>query len=550
MLISVLAFHAYGQTVSTEEAKQVALHFINSASENSERATERSVIQIIPYIEQQVTLYYAVNMEPASYVLISADKSARPIIGYSKNRIFNDKDENPAFNSFMARYRAELKDTERKKPSAQNQNLKYWEKWLSNDASTADRGGTVIVGPLLTTKWNQTQFYNDWCPADANAPNGYGGHVPTGCVATAMAQVMRYYKYPNFGTDAHEYWHGAYGTQAADFYTHYNWSQMPDQLNAPNTEVAKLIRHCGVGVNMDYGPQGSSAWNTAIPFVLDHFFGYDAPAYTLLGFNGENIVKEELHHLRPVIYSACEGVFGQSGCHTWVCDGYEIDAQGFYYFHMNWGWGGLDEDYYTLSDLTPGDDNYSNWHTAITHIVPKSCLQNYNHAYNFLPIMNMETVGEITASATISSLFGLPVLFDAGSYIQLNPGTNIGAGTVFSTKIEGCGNADGSDFSGNGNEGRSQQQTDGLAKSTEVSIFPNPFIASTTIAYELPNTQTVDIKIFNAVGNLVAQPVRQEQQDTGPHEYTFEANGLPNGVYFLVMQTGDQKLTKRIVLAK
>ncbi len=543
LLVFAIAGTANSQSVSIEEARQVALHFMGKAAADHGNAMERNVIQIIPYIDQQDTLYYAVNMEPASYVLVSADKSAKPIIGYSKNGVFTTSEQNPEYQAFMTPFRQELKVVKSSRSSKQSQNWEQWQKWLNNEASAGDRDTTVIVGPLLTTHWDQNKYYNDWCPADANAASDCGGHVYTGCIATAMGQVMRYYKYPNYGSGTHSYTHLLYGTQSADFNTHYNWSQMPDKLTSPNEEVAKLLWHCGVAVDLFYSTIGSGNLSTTIPYALDHYFGYDAPAFVPL-INGEGIVKEELDHLRPVLYAACDGV----ECHAWVCDGYETDELGLSYFHMNWGWSGNSDEYYPLNSLNTDNGNFNNWHNAIIHIIPKACFQNYNHLAN-VPMMNMETVGEITASTAINNPFGLPIMLDAGSYIQLNPGTTIDQGTVFSTKIEGCLNADGTHFSDDGNEGRSQAHDNELAKSTEISVYPNPFSSNTTVAYELLADQTVDIKIFNATGTLVAQPVLQEQQKAGSHVYNFEANGLPTGVYFLVMQTGGQRMTKRLVLS-
>ncbi|MBC7774610.1 MAG: thiol protease/hemagglutinin PrtT [Phycisphaerae bacterium] len=556
VLAFVCSFSAVGQSVSIEEAARVALNFISKVSGGHEKEPLREVFQIIPIIDKQDTLYFAINLEPASFVLVSADKSARPIIGYSKNGFYDPNGGNPAFQAFMDPFREEMKVIKSRKSSKKNQNWAYWQKYLSNDAgSAAERSGGASVGPLLTTRWNQTMFYNDLCPADANIPlypsSNYNGRVPAGCVAIAMAQVLRYYKYPNFGSDTYTYdAGGGYGMQSADFTKNYDWSQMPDALNAPNNEVAKLIKDCGVSVNMAYGPQGSTAFNTAIPYALDHFFGYDSPKHVPL-INGEGLIMDELNHLRPVIYAGCNGFLGGGGCHCWVCDGYYIDDQGLPFFHMNWGWGGAEDGFFALNKLDTKDNgNYNFWHTATTRIIPRACFQAYSHTLGFLPIFNMETVNEITASATISNPSASPILFDAGTYIQLNPGTVINAGTVFSTKIEGCLTGNGSNFSGNENEGRAQPEKLVVPEGNEIYIRPNPFTASTTIAYTLPAAQEVNIQIFNTVGNLVAQPVRQQAQEAGQHEYTFDAGNLTTGVYFLVMQTGGQKTTKRLVLTQ
>jgi hypothetical protein len=119
--------------------------------------------------------------------------------------------------------------------------------------------GTTAVKPLLKTTWDQGAFYNDSCPYDNTAKK----RVPVGCVATAMAQTMKYWGYPSKGVSSTSYTHATYGLLKANFgNTTYNWLAMPNKVTAPNSEVARLMYHCGVALNMNYGPDGSGAWAT------------------------------------------------------------------------------------------------------------------------------------------------------------------------------------------------------------------------------------------------------------------------------------------------
>ncbi len=156
------------------------------------------------------------------------------------------------------------------------------------------------------------------------------------------------------------------------------------------------------------------------------------------------------------------------------------------------------------------------------------------------------------------------MIYDAAMSITLTPGFQATAGCTFRAVIDGCRGGVQSRPSPDEQEWikeaeQHQQNPQGQAtihktasagQVVAVSITPNPFTTATTLTYTLPTAQTVDLQIFNAMGTLVAQPVRQAQQSAGQHEYTFEAGDLPPGVYFLVLRNGGQKQTKRLVLSQ
>ncbi len=237
-----------------------------------------------------------------------------------------------------------------------------WER-LSSGMPLITSRSTTSVSPLLTTTWNQSPYYNDYCP---------GGSV-TGCVATAMAQIMKYWNYPATGTGSYSYSDPPYGTLSFNFDSTINWSVMPNSLSSstPTNEtdaVAILMYQLGVSVAMEYSPSGSGAYvlQTEDPggpcaqYSYVNYFGYNSS--TLQGLvqanyttgSWDSIINVELDNSRPVEYVG----FGADGGHTWVVDGY--NSSGLY--DMNWGWGGLDDGYYALNDLDPsgiplGSDN-------------------------------------------------------------------------------------------------------------------------------------------------------------------------------------------------
>ena len=178
---------------------------------------------------------------------------------------------------------------------------------------------------------------------------------------------MKYYDYPYTGTGSHSYYASGYGTQSADFEnTVYGWTSMPNQVYSSNIAVATLIYHCGVSVDMQYGPTGSGAYTSDVRTALINYYNYSSTvSYKNKSWYSndvwEGMLRTELDEGRPVVYR------GQgTGGHAWVCDGYT----GTNYFHFNWGWGGYYNGNFYLSDITPGSYNFNSNQAAIMGIVP------------------------------------------------------------------------------------------------------------------------------------------------------------------------------------
>jgi len=242
--------------------------------------------------------------------------------------------------------------------------------WLISLVCLTPASVSAQVSPLLNTAWDQTCYYNDSCPPDPAAPPNLCGRVWVGCVATTMGQVMRYHAWPPQGVGSHSYTSIHYGLQSADFgNTFYDWSQMPSLLNQASPEVARLLYHCGVSVNMNYHLLGSGAMTSTAGNALKTYFDYDsglalhfAASYSPSAWNA--LLKSELDSARPVIYRSEQS--GGGAGHAWVIDGY--DAAGLY--HSNWGWGGYYNGYYNLSALTPNLNNFNQNQGALIGIKP------------------------------------------------------------------------------------------------------------------------------------------------------------------------------------
>lgn len=211
------------------------------------------------------------------------------------------------------------------------------------------------IAPKCATHWNQSTPFNNLCPKDYKT----GERTVTGCVATAMAQVMKYHNWPKTGEGSVSYKCAisTFGLRLDFSKQVYEWDKMLDRyLTDAYTEeeanaVANLMKSCGYSVEMDYGSSGSGATSVMIGSALGKYFKYDKSTlryamrdyYSLSQWN--EMVYNSLSVYGPVILN------GQSnqGGHSFVCDGYDVGG----YFHINWGWGGISDGYFLLNALNP-----------------------------------------------------------------------------------------------------------------------------------------------------------------------------------------------------
>ncbi len=329
---------------TTDEVLRIAAGFTTPSG--GMRAPARALQQSA--IVAQDAAYIAVNTR-GGYVLVGADDRLPEVLGYGDNGNFDADNASPAFRYWMQCYAEELEAV-----SSQQSVISDQQSVISSQRAALPKA----VEPLMTCTWNQSAPYNDFAPYY----NDNGGKSVTGCVATAMAQVMYYHKHPAIGTGSHSYYWictepvGKTATLSANFGgTTYQWDKMLDSYRSGYTTeqaaaVATLMYHCGVSIDMGYG-SSSGAYTEKVPAALKEYFGYDAnyqcikkvmyPADSL-----NSIIYAELSAQRPVIVSGSN----DEGGHAFVTDG--CDKKG--YFHINWGWGGSNDGYYLLTALNPG----------------------------------------------------------------------------------------------------------------------------------------------------------------------------------------------------
>jgi len=313
--------------------------------------------------QSKTTNYYIFNYGIQGFVIISGDDAVYPVLGYSFENSFSTENMPENIVNWLDFYQKSIEFATENKIQATPEIKQDWDN-LYSKKSELNKIQTSVK-PLCETKWNQSPHVNDLCPYDSAAKT----KCLTGCVATAMAQVMKYWEYPETGSGIHSYNHSKYGEQTANYGgTIYEWDQMPDKVFTTNLPVATLMYHCGVGVHMMYGPGGSGAYPERIPITMVDFFNYDSTCTLISKANFKEaeyieILKNELDHKRPLCYTG----YGTGG-HEFVCDGYDEDD----YFHINWGWGGASDGYFKISELNPGGMSFSNFQMALIGLEPPS----------------------------------------------------------------------------------------------------------------------------------------------------------------------------------
>ncbi len=403
-LVCVLSTTAWAGTVSKEDAAALAGSFLSAKAQTSAKkasanttltsSTTEFATRVVALPETlEIDQFYVVQEddEDGGWVLIAADDAVQPILGYADKGTFDASADMPEnLKWWLGMYNYQIKCAIANGQVASTEVANQWAE-LRSGARKA-KAATVVVGPLLTTKWNQGSPFNNLCPTYS----GYNRSV-TGCVATAMAQVMNFWEWPEKGQGSHSY--NSNGTQSVNFAnTTYDWANMINSYNGSYNStqanaVATLMYSCGVAVEMSYGassgaqtirfPASSTSYACAqnalwnyFKYNADSIKGYYRPGYTQYGYsswtdnNWIAMLKQELNKQRPIMYAGS----GNGGGHSFVCDGYRDDN----YFHFNWGWGGSYDGYFTVNNLAPegggigsnNDNTFNQGQDVIIGIVP------------------------------------------------------------------------------------------------------------------------------------------------------------------------------------
>ena len=359
VLVVMLLGHVSAKPVDEATAYAVASHFYAMKFNHTPESLTPTIVYTAPSLRGENgsgPSFYVVNFDAEGFVIVAGDDRVQPILAFSNEGAFVAENMPAHIRFFLDGYSEEIQYIVDNQQYANKTTQQQWETLLS-EVIPAQKDGDVIVGPLLgDNKWNQTKYYNDLCPADASGNSAYGGHAAAGCGAIVMGQIMRYWQFPTIGKGSHSYNSNNYGTLSANFgATTYDYANMPDRLTAAShpdscvLAVATLLYHCGVAVNMNYGPSASSCNSNKIVSALPNYFRYPTTVRyiergSLSLATWLNYLKGELDASAPFMY----GGSGNYGGHVWTCDGYRDDD----YFHFNWGWGGQQNGYFALTNCS------------------------------------------------------------------------------------------------------------------------------------------------------------------------------------------------------
>lgn len=359
-MISVQALLLQAQDASESHIVKVASAFVQGyLGDNEHTVATVSYLSIGDRYDICV-----IELTPEGWLLMSSDYSVLPVLAFSLTGSFTapPADINDNRFVFLSGYVEQLKAVSMEKSTFSDPR---WDPSFYFQKSSQTMTAEETVTPFIKANWNQGSGWNRFCPADEDGP---GGHVYAGCVAVSMGQAMSVFGTPSKGKGSNQYTHPVYGSIYVDFSkANYNWDTM--SLSFPDDNNAMLLYHCAVGVNMDFSPDGSGTLTSAAASTaLKEFFFYSQKmAFTRRGTDTQlwkSKLDSSLLAGNPVIYSGFPGT-GSVG-HAFNVDGVFKSN----YYHVNWGWGGVDNGYYTIDAFKPGSSDFTKDHTAIFRIQP------------------------------------------------------------------------------------------------------------------------------------------------------------------------------------
>lgn len=361
----------HSQFCNIHEAEQIAKNLIKERfNEISEKTIKYKIVNSQTFYNEDIAVFHVINLEPEGFVIISAQKCVYPILAFSNTSKFELKN-NPAAEFWIENYSKQIKFAEINKIAPEENIILAWRHYNVTEEDFIEFKNIKTISPLLKTTWNQGRYYNSFCPAD---PAGPDGRVVVGCVATALGQIMNYFRHPYTGVSSYGYNHPVYGLLEVDFSQQtYDYDYMPIAPNDYNDNLARLLYNIGVSVDMNYGPNGSGMYNHKGAYTLRTYFDYN-PATTYYfrdtmppEFNWTQNLIDHLDQNIPLYYAGWSDYQFVSG-HAFVLDGYSSET----HYHVNWGWGGSMDGYYYINDLTPGTSDFTLLHEVISFAVPNS----------------------------------------------------------------------------------------------------------------------------------------------------------------------------------
>ena len=380
LFIAIFAFsvgNIFANPVDRQHAQQIGQSFMNAKI--GQKADVQLNLVYTAATREAVDYYVFNNGNGNGFVIVSGDDRVKPIMAYSTSGCFNPNDIADGFQFTLNTFSHEIQYIRENNIEATADIDAEWESVAETGYINKVNRNRTVVGPLLPTIWHQNYPYNSQCPEDTT---GSGGHVYAGCVATAMAQVMRFWNWPPQGTGSHTYTPDGYEQQTANFgETEYHFELMPTAIDSTSSEedifyIAQFQHHCGIAVDMQYSGHGSGAYSDDVPMALRNYFRYTCDDDVTLSFWGFNFytIEQWIQMLKdgglsegmPLYYSGSDD--GGAGGHAFVCDGYDEND----YFHFNWGWSGKDDAWCPIGALNTTKYAFNDSNSFIGNIKPNT----------------------------------------------------------------------------------------------------------------------------------------------------------------------------------
>lgn len=406
--------------IPVNEALNIARQFIMKSASTTNM--KQACMKKTPVLVSQTEGHYVFNIGTDNgYIVVACDDMVKDaILGYADNGSFSEKNIPENLRWWLGEYDRQIDYMQQHK-----------EEYMKNSASTyaeedSPQQTYTEIAPLMTSKWNQDSPYNAKC-TEKN-----GTVCPTGCVATAMAQIMYYNKWPETGTGTYK------GMDYNSLY--FDWNNMTDIYNSSSSELSKeavstLMYAIGKAVDMEYDPSGSGATSFKTLNGVKRNFGYTKAMSVIRNYmspsSWDKYIYDELSHNRPVFYT---GATAQNEGHAFVCDGFR---DGF--LHINWGWGGAADGYFRSNVLNPpmqgiggsSGDGFNYYQEVITNMYnPNDDNQRYifSKATSSISIDKQEADANetLTLSTNISTntdesqyAYGVRVVDDNGNTVYI-----------------------------------------------------------------------------------------------------------------------------------
>jgi len=391
LVFALLQFYCaslWARPTTTHQAKRVVAGWLRTEMQPLGTALGQKIIKVETFSNANgEPIYYVVYLQPSGFVIVSADDLIEPIIAFADDGFFDPSLNNPlgalVSQDLNGRVAAVREAQETKSMAMQGAVPSAQPKWnqLEGLANVPREklllmglGGIsdVRVAPLVQSRWGQEYVCGNYCyNYYTYSPYTYIRY-PCGCVATAMAQLMRFHQYPTSGIGIHYFTVTYYGVSSTEptlggdgFGGAYNWGQMVLNPNCSTTEaqreaIGALCYDAAISVNTNFELGGSSAYGDKVRESLRAIFWYNNViggwnnGYNIgVGLNG--MINPGLDARYPILLA----IYGPSGpAHAVVCDGYGYNSSTLYH-HLNMGWSGTDEAWYNLPQINAGGYSYN-----------------------------------------------------------------------------------------------------------------------------------------------------------------------------------------------